>query len=186
MSDGDHPVLATLPALAAEDHYCADCDLRYDDLTVDGARTMISEVSARAADLCGPAQAAALRVRPAPGVWSAVEYLCHLRDVHAVGTIRLYRMRTEDAPVLEPMLNDLRARRFRYNELDPGAVLDELGRTAAGFLDEIARMPADGWNRGASRLPGEWRTARWLVRHTAHEGAHHLADIRRTIAGGRR
>ncbi len=95
-------------------------------------------------------------------------------------------MRTEDGPTLEPMLNDLRARRFRYNELDPAAVLDELARTAAGFLDEVDRMPADGWHRGATRLPQEWRTARWVVRHTAHEGVHHLADIRRVLGGDQR
>ena len=186
MSDADHPVLATLPPLAAEDHYCASCNLRYDELSTDDARKMISDVSDGVAEVCGSVPAAALRVRSAPGVWSALEYLCHLRDVHAVGTIRLHRMRTEDAPVLEPMLNDLRARRFRYNELDPSAVLDELSRTAAGFLDEVARVPSDGWTRGATRLPGEWRTARWLVRHTAHEGVHHVADIRRMLSSTQR
>jgi hypothetical protein len=27
-------------------------------------------------------------------------------------------------------------------------------------------------------LPGEQRSARWLVRQAMHEGVHHLADIR--------
>ena len=30
-------------------------------------------------------------------------------------------------------------------------------------------MPAD-WGTARYRLPEEWRTARWLVRDTAHEG----------------
>ena len=74
-------------------------------------------------------------------------------------------------------------------EVTPEAVM--LGRrallagTAAGFLDEVDRMPADGWDRGATRLPQEWRTARWVVRHTAHEGVHHLADIRRGLRAER-
>jgi hypothetical protein len=35
------------------------------------------------------------------------------------------------------------------------------------------------WDRIATRLPGEDRTARWLVRQAMHEGVHHLGDIRR-------
>jgi hypothetical protein len=111
-----------------------------------------------------------------------LEYVCHLRDVYGTATIRMYRVRTEDRPALEPMLNDLRAARFRYNELELDAVLDELDRTAAGFLEEAARVPADGWTRTATRLPGEERTALWLIRHAAHEGTHHIADIQRFAA----
>ena len=129
---------------------------------------MIVDVGDRASELCRPVTTAALRTRPAPEVWSALEYLCHLRDVHATATIRLHRMRTEDGPILEPMLNDLRVRRFRYNELDPVAVLDELARTVAGFLDEVERMPADGWHRRS-------HPAAAGVAHRALVGAPHRA-----------
>ena len=53
-----------------------------------------------------------LRRRPAPEIWSPIEYLCHVRDVFVSHLIRLYRARTEDDPVLEPMFNDLRAARL--------------------------------------------------------------------------
>jgi uncharacterized damage-inducible protein DinB len=129
----------------------------------------------RAAALAVPEPA--VRRQPSPGTWSVLEYVCHLRDVYVSSTIRLHRTRTEDVPVLEPMLNDLRARRFRYNELDLGAVLDELTAAVAGFLDESRRVAGSDWERTATRLPGERRTARWLVRHAAHEGVHHLGDI---------
>lgn len=101
-----------------------------------------------------------------------------MRDVYASYTIRLHRTRTEDRPALEPMLNDLRARRFRYNERDVVPILDELDATAAGFCEEIARTGPQDWDRVATRLPGEQRSARWLVRQAMHEGLHHLADIR--------
>jgi len=78
------------------------------------------------------------------------------------------------------MLNDLRARRFRYNERSVDAVLDELGATAAGFCEEVARM--EQWDRLVTRLPGEHRTARWLVRQAMHEGQHHLDDISKTTS----
>lgn len=73
------------------------------------------------------------------------------------------------------MLNDLRANRFRYCELDADAVLTELRLNVAGFLDEVART--SDWDRVATRLPTEVRTARWLMRQAAHEGIHHPRDI---------
>jgi hypothetical protein len=89
----------------------------------------------------------------------------------------LHRTRVEERPVLEPMLNDLRARRFRYNRRDLGAVLDELADNAEGFVEEASRVENDDWNRIATRRPEEIRTARWLVRQALHEGLHHLGDI---------
>jgi DinB superfamily len=115
---------------------------------------------------------------------SVIEYVCHLRDVYITYTIRLHRTRTEDRPTLEPMFNDLRARRFRYNERDVETVIDELASATAGFCDEVACNSGDDWDRTASRLPGEQRTALWLVRQAMHEGVHHLGDIRRISDSG--
>jgi hypothetical protein len=77
------------------------------------------------------------------------------------------------------MFNDLRARRFRYNDCEFAATLDELAAATAGFRDEIARTSGRDWDRIATRLPSERRTARWPVRQAMHEGVHHLADIGR-------
>jgi hypothetical protein len=175
-------VSASLPPLPGEDHRCPSCGLDYASLSIPDAVAAIMAMPADAAAAVAAFDAIALRVRPEPGTWSAVEYLCHLRDVVVTTTVRLHRARTEDHPALEPMLNDLRARRFRYIDADPQAVLAELRRVVGGVSDEIARIGADGWTRTVTRLPGEERTVRWLVRHAAHECRHHLADIRRVIA----
>jgi hypothetical protein len=171
-----------LPPLADEDYACAACGLRYALVTVEQAVGVIQRLPAAVQEAVWSVPVEARRVRPAPERWSVTEYVCHLRDVYVTYTIRLHRARTEDRPVLEPMLNDLRVRRFRYNERDVDAVLDELAATAAGFCDEVARNRPDQWNRLVTRLPGEDRTARWLVRQAMHEGQHHLADIRSAAA----
>jgi hypothetical protein len=166
-----------LPPLAAEDHVCEACGLAYADLTLADAVAEIRELphSVRAAVAAVPAQ---LRhVRPAPEVWSVTEYVCHVRDVFVGYTIRLRRARTEDEPVVDPMFGDLRAVRFRYADADLSAVLDELGRAAAGFRDEIADTRPEEWTRTIRRLPGEVRTATWIVRQATHEGRHHVRDI---------
>jgi DinB superfamily len=166
-----------LPPLAAEDHVCEDCGLAYADLTIADAVTEIRELpdAVRAAVAVVPADRR--RLRPRSGVWSVTEYVCHVRDVYVTYTIRLRRARTEEEPVVDPMFGDLRAIRFRYADADLDAVLDDLARAAAGFRDEIADTRPDEWSRTIRRLPGEVRTAIWIVRQATHEGRHHLRDI---------
>lgn len=165
--------------LPAEDHRCTGCGLAYDRVTISDALGMIEALPRQLSMIIDPLAAEVLHRRPAAGGWSITEYLCHLRDVHISYTIRLHRTRTESEPVLEPMLNDLRARRFGYNDRDPVPVLAELPAVAAGFGDEVRATTATELERTATRLPGERRTARWLIRQAMHEGVHHTADIQR-------
>lgn len=171
-----------LPPLPEEDHVCAQCGTSYPALSSDGACGIIAAISSRARAAALAVPEPARRQRPRPETWSVLEYACHLRDVYVSSTIRLHRVRTEDSPALEPMFNDLRARRFRYNSLHLETVLRELDGTTTGFLEEAGRLSGADWSRTATRLPGEQRTALWLVRHAAHEGIHHLGDIK-AVAG---
>jgi hypothetical protein len=166
-----------LPPLADESHVCTDCDFSYADLPVADAVREISEIpdAARAAVAAVPQGARGLR--PATNVWSVTEYVCHLRDVYVSFTIRLRRIRTEDEPAVDPMYGDLRAVRFRYADADVDVALVELRSAVAGFHDEVADTRPEEWTRTMRRLPGEVRTAAWLVRHAAHEGRHHVRDI---------
>ena len=167
-----------VPPLASENHSCPVCQVSYLDISIDHAGEVVAGLAVQVRAAVAEFRPEALHRRPQPSVWSVAEYLCHLRDVYVSYTIRLHRARTEENPVLEPMLNDLRARRFRYNESDVQAVLKELIATTAGFCDEINHTGPDDWDRVATRPPGEERTARWLVRQAMHEGVHHLNDIR--------
>jgi hypothetical protein len=169
--------MSALPPLAEEDHVCPDCPLSFPELTVERALEIIGGLPAKYRETVSGIPEDARRKRPKQGVWSVAEYACHVRDVYMNFTIRLYRTRTEDRPAVEPMLNDLRAARFRYNDSDLTAVLDELAAYAAGFAEEAARTK--DWDRTATRLQHEMRTARWLVRQATHEGTHHLLDIER-------
>jgi hypothetical protein len=168
---------AAVSSLPAEDYVCLDCGFSYPETSVERVPQdldlLLGEV--RAAVAVAPREW--LHRRAANGTWSVLEYVCYLRDVYVTSTIRLHRAVTEDQPVLEPMLNDLRAKRFRYNERNIEAVLDDLGAAAVGFRNEVAEIGAEDWGRQISRLPGEHRSARWLVRHAVHEGQHHLRDI---------
>lgn len=171
-----------LPPLAAEDHECDECRLRYPDISIDQACAVIGGLTEQLRAATAPLPDPVLRQQPAAGQWSVIEYACHLRDVFISYTIRLYRTRTEDRPAFEPMFNDLRAKRFRYQQAGLTIVVDGLAIAAGGFVEEVGHVRDDGWDRTGTRLPDEERTARWLVRQAMHEGVHHLADIRRVAA----
>jgi uncharacterized damage-inducible protein DinB len=170
---------ASLPPLAAEDHVCDVCSISYAKTRIDAAVSVVAGLAGAVREATSEIPAELCRTRPGAGGWSVNEYVCHLRDVYVSFTIRLYRVRTEHEPAFEPMFNDLRARRFRYNECNLAATIDELAAATAGFSEEVARLAEGDWARVASRLPGERRTARWLVRQAMHEGVHHLGDIKR-------
>jgi uncharacterized damage-inducible protein DinB len=175
----NHVSCEQLPSLAAEDHTCADCALAYSEISIEEAVSVIVGLPDAVREAVSAIPIEARRVRRGQRVWSVAEYLCHLRDVYMAFTIRLHRIRTEDRPAMEPMFNDLRARRFRYNDCDFEATLGELAAAVAGFCEQVAGTEEGDWDRIATRLPGEDRTARWLVRQAMHEGVHHLGDIRR-------
>jgi DinB superfamily len=135
----------------------------------------------------GPRYAAALggaphpRRRPAEGVWSPLEYTCHIRDVFDVQRLRLALALREEGPVFVPMERDERAVRDAYNEQDPTTVLADLAAAANALADavdalseaELARVGVYPWPQ-----PQE-RSLLWLGRHSVHEGEHHLLDIER-------
>jgi hypothetical protein len=133
----------------------------------------------------GPRYAAALggaphpRRRPADGVWSPLEYACHVRDVFDVQRQRLALALREEAPVFEPMERDARAVKDAYNEQSPSTVLNDLAAAAHTLADAIdALSQAELARTGVYPWPQpQARSLLWLGRHSVHEGEHHLLDI---------
>ena len=168
--------MSGLPILAEEDHVCVSCRLAYQDVAVGEIPDRLHGVTAEIRELISGLSATQLTHRPDEQTWSALEYLCHVRDVYVASTIRLYRARKEATPQIEPVFNDLRVLRFRYNEADVHGMLHEMGLALAGLVDEMGH--ASDWDRTFTRQPGEERTVRWLVRQALHEAMHHAADMR--------
>jgi hypothetical protein len=174
-----------LAPLPEEDHHCEPCGLRYGNLTPSLAIQLIRSSSAQYRRRLQRLPADVLCRRPTAGVWSAMEYACHVRDVYDVYHTRVRRTLNEHEPVLEPMHNDERAERAAYNQQLLASVLPDLERNADRFAALTSEISGPQWKRCAVRLPGERRTVLWMVRQAAHEGLHHLHDIgaRTTDAG---
>ena len=115
--------------------------------------------------------------RPAPTVWSPLEYACHVRDVFAIATYRVGLMRDEDSPTFPNWDQDATAIQNDYASQDPAAVADALARNAAEFADVVASVRDDEWERPGLRGGGSAFTVESYTRYLLHDPAHHLTDV---------
>ncbi len=117
------------------------------------------------------------RDRPAVGVWSPLEYACHVRDVHRIFGGRLARMLAEDDPLFANWDQDETAVRDRYGEQDPATVADELVAAAGVMADRFDTVAGDGWTRTGRRTDGARFTVETFGQYYAHDWVHHLHDV---------
>lgn len=122
-------------------------------------------------------------VRPAAHIWSALEYGCHVRDVHRVFARRLRQMLTEEDPLFANWDQDATAIETRYGEQEPSLVAIELlaaAEAVAGVYDSVA---ADQWHRSGRRSNGSVFTVASLGHYHLHDVIHHTNDVDPGAAG---
>lgn len=117
-------------------------------------------------------------VRPAPGVWSTLEYGCHIRDVHRIFNRRVQLMLSEDDPRFANWDQDETARQDDYAAQDPAVVAVELSDAATAVADTYASVPADAWPRRGLRSNGSEFTIASISRYHLHDIVHHAWDVR--------
>ena len=117
--------------------------------------------------------------RPAPTVWSPLEYACHVRDVCRVFSGRLHRMLTEDDPAFDNWDQDNTAIEDDYPAQQPEVVARQLraeARTLAAAWDTV---PDDAWGRVGRRSDGAVFTVERLGQYLDHDLVHHVWDVTR-------
>ena len=119
----------------------------------------------------------AVEVRPAPGVWSPLEYACHVRDVFRVFDGRLEQMVGEDDPLFANWDQDETAVLRRYDQADPETVSDELASAAAAFLARVDGLQPGDRARPGRRSDGSVFTVDTLQQYFLHDVVHHLWDV---------
>ncbi|HEU5472407.1 MAG TPA: DinB family protein [Actinophytocola sp.] len=154
---------------------CPDCG--YDASTVAGAEVpdrLRANAAAWRPVLTGPADP---RVRPAPDVWSPLEYACHVRDTCRVFDGRLRLMLTEDDPHYPNWDQDATAVEDRYAEQDPALVAEELATAAETLAARFASVSGAAWRRTGHRGDGADFTVDTFARYFLHDPVHHLHDV---------
>jgi hypothetical protein len=167
---------------------CHECGFAYDDHLAPAVVDELASLGPRLADrlrhACGdPRRDGLLRLRPAPGVWSALEYACHVRDVLLAQRERLLLALVEDCPGFAPIYREQRVTLARYAESDAGQVAEESSVAARLVARTFGGLDEAAWRRECMyNLPApSKRNIAWLAAHTLHEGEHHLRDFDRVM-----
>src|SRR5215472_3031696 len=82
-----------------------------------------------------------MTAHPIPAKWSAREIVHHLADSETISGLRLRKLLSEDAPVIQGYDQDDYAIRFKYNEREIDAALEALHAArvnSAQILDQIS------------------------------------------------
>ena len=118
-----------------------------------------------------------VRTRPEPGVWSTLEYGCHIRDVHRIFDHRVRLMLTEDGPQFPNWDQDETAIADDYASQDPAVVATELFDAANVVAATYANVPADAWSRRGFRSNGSEFTIATISVYHLHDIVHHANDV---------
>jgi hypothetical protein len=111
------------------------------------------------------------------GVWSTLEYGCHVRDVHRIFNERVASMLTQHEPLFANWDQDQAARDGDYAAQEPGVVAGELFDAAVTVADTYASVPDDAWTRRGLRSNGSEFTVASIALYHLHDIVHHAWDV---------
>jgi hypothetical protein len=116
-------------------------------------------------------------VRPRGDVWSALEYGCHVRDVHRIFNERVGLMLGEDDPRFPNWDQDATAIEDDYGSQDPKTVAAELVDAARAVAETYEQIPPDAWSRRGLRSNGSEFTVASIAVYHLHDVVHHAQDV---------
>ena len=164
---------------------CAECGYVYEDLAVAAIAPALLALGPRYREQLDGADPVTAARRPAPTVWSALEYASHVRDVLLVQRDRVVLAQVEERPSFARMYRDERVELCAYSAYPIATVVDQLEMAARLCAGTFGAIEEQAWARCFLYnwpAPLEHDLA-WLGRHAVHEGVHHLLDVRRALAG---
>jgi hypothetical protein len=156
---------------------CAECG--FDAATVDRS-SLPDDVRAAMAAITATLSGPDASRRPAPTVWSPLEYACHVRDVCLMYDMRVGRMLDEDDPLFANWDQDATALEQRYWEQDPDVVAVDAMAAADVVAKRFAGVTGEQWERPGRRSDGARFTVDTIGRYFLHDLVHHLHDIAAT------
>ena len=153
---------------------CPDCG--FDALTVEPAEVS-TRIRADAQAWPGRLNVASATRRPAPDVWSVLEYGCHVRDVHRIFDHRVRLMLTQHDPSFPNWDQNETAIANDYASQSPDVVAGELLEAASTVANTYDTVPDDGWSRRGFRSNGSEFTVSSIALYHLHDIVHHAWDV---------
>jgi hypothetical protein len=116
-------------------------------------------------------------LRPAPDVWSATEYACHVRDVGLLFEARLRLMLAEDDPLFANWDQDATAVAERYDQQAAADVAPEVADALESLAEAFDAVAPEEWARTGRRSDGASFTVASFARYLLHDVEHHAWDV---------
>jgi len=157
------------------DRQCPDCGFDASTVSARVVPALVRQNADRWSRLLGEGVIVAGRSDPA--AWSPLEYACHVRDVYERFDERISLMLTEWNPLFPNWDQDATAAQERYDEQDPGQVLQQLTVAAAGLAARLEAVSSEGQERPGRRSDGATFTVDSIARYMIHDPVHHLWDV---------
>ena len=160
---------------------CPDCGA---DTPSIGDAELARAITTAVADFgrtLAPADPVRVRARPVDGVWSALEYACHSRDLIGVFEHRVRRTVKTPGQQLGWWDHEASVVDDGYNQQVPVLVAEEMASMARSFALVLADLEAGVWDARAERRPGEHFTVREMARFVLHELIHHRWDAENSL-----
>lgn len=117
--------------------------------------------------------------RPAPGKWSILEIVCHMRDMEAEAYLARYRrILAEDNPSLPDIDGDAIALERDYRSQSLPAVLREWSKLRKENLKLLKKVKGGQWERiGTHATAGRFSVADFLRRQAVGNDEAHLGQV---------
>jgi DinB superfamily len=168
---------------------CAECGFDPDDLRPRNLPVAIRSFGRRyqaplTRGLAGEDLDAVVRRSPAEGVWSALEYGAHVRDVFRIFDDRV-RCALADKDPDETVVDWEGKVSAASPTLDRQAVAADLDDAADTLATTLAELTNDEWRFPTLTGRGRPASVAELAIIAVHEGSHHLLDVGRVLRAAR-
>lgn len=168
---------------------CAECGFDPADLRPADTPTAVRSFERRyraplTRGLPGEDLDAVVRAEPAPGVWSALEYGAHVRDLFRVFDNRV-RCAVDGIEPDEPVVDWEGMVAVASPGLSRTEVTDALGEAARTLAVTLEELTPQDWELRTLTGRGHRIPVRDLALIAVHEGSHHLLDVGRSLRAAR-
>ena len=123
-------------------------------------------------------QEQAIRHRPAPGEWSALEVMGHMIDKMQHWSNRVERILLEEQPALPLYDQDAEVREHAYQNANPEALYDQLQQACEHFAAQVASLPSPALQRKGIHAEYGPMTLRQCIEAPLASVPEHLAQLR--------
>jgi MOSC domain-containing protein YiiM len=162
---------------------CKECGFDAEAWRVRDAVTLLGSLGEWWSRATAGVDADELNRRPAPGVWSVLEYGAHTALVLAMIRFGIEQITATDGVVLPaiPEGEDADAH-DRPSHLDPVTVHADLERESNALVAVAIDTPRDAWRHVGVMVDGTVIQAAAALLHAAHDASHHMMDVSRGLA----